>query len=80
MADVNGGNNTVAPDDQHYTYNELSNEDKQLLLTHGYTPGDFDTPEDMRDILDDLRAQVADDEDSDRLSKDVSGDERDGTE
>jgi hypothetical protein len=64
-------------DNTPYTYNPLSNEDKELLLSHGYKPGELD-PEDERELLDDLRAQSGGDPDSDRLSGDVPADERDG--
>lgn len=67
----------MQPDD--YTYNELSNEDKELLLRNGYKPGEL-SPEDERELIADLRAQTDDDEDSDRLSNDYPGDELDGTE
>ncbi len=66
-------------DDQHYTYNELSNEDRELLLRNGYRPGEL-PPEEERELLTDLHSQTGDDEDGDRLSNDVSADERDGTE
>ena len=66
-------------DDQHYTYNELSNEDRELLLRNGYKPGEL-PPEEERELVADLRNQTDDDEDSDRLSNDVPGDELDGTE
>jgi len=69
----------MPPDDQHYTYNELSNEDKELLLSNGYKPGEL-PPEDERELITDLRNQADDDEDSNRLSSDVPADERDGTE
>ncbi len=69
----------MSPDDQHYTYNPLSNEDKELLLRYGYRPGEL-PPEDERELLMDLRDQVADSTDDDRLSGDVPADERDGTE
>jgi len=65
-------------DDSHYTYNTLSNEDKELLLSHGYRPNELE-PEDMRELLEDLREQGSGDPDADRLSNDVIGDERDGT-
>lgn len=65
-------------DDQHYTFNSLSNDDKELLLRHGYRPGEL-SPEETRDLLADLRSDD-DDEDADQLSNDVSPDERDGTE
>jgi len=69
----------MPPDDQHYTYNAMSNEDKELLLRHGYKPGEL-PPEDERDLIADLWAQTDGDEDSDRLSSDIPADERDGTE
>ncbi|HEY4161270.1 MAG TPA: hypothetical protein VGM08_04365 [Candidatus Saccharimonadales bacterium] len=65
-------------DDQRYTYNELSNDDKALLLSYGYVPGEL-SPSDARDILEDLRDQTDGDDDSDRPSGAVSGDEYDGT-
>lgn len=65
-------------DDQHYTYNELNNEDKELLLKHGYKPGELPA-EDERELVQELRDQEAGDEDSDHLSNDVIADERDGT-
>jgi len=65
--------------DQHYTYNPLTNEDKDLLLRHGYIPGELE-PDEARDILEDLRAGNEDDNDADRLSGDTTADERDGTE
>ena len=64
------------PNDQHYTYNELTNEDKDLLLRHGYIPGELPSEEE-RELLTDLRSQGADDEDGDRLSTDIPADERD---
>jgi hypothetical protein len=67
-----------AADDAHYTYNELTNEDKELLLAHGYKPGEL-PPEEERELVQDLRNQTAGDEDSDRLSTDIIADERDGT-
>jgi hypothetical protein len=69
----------MALDDQRYTYNELSNDDKELLLSHGYRPGEL-SPDEARDLLADLREQEGGDEDSDRPSDAVTGDERDGTE
>lgn len=66
------------PTDQNFTYNPLSNEDKDLLLRNGYRPGEL-TPEEAREILADLRAQ-GDDNDAARLSNEVPGDELDGTE
>jgi len=69
----------MPPDDRHYTYNTLANEDKELLLRYGYRPGEL-RPEEARELLADLRAQVANDDDGDRLSSDIPADERDGTE
>ena len=68
----------MSQNDTPYTYNELSNEDKALLLSHGYLPGELNDDE-VRDIVEDLRAQVGGDADSDRLSSDVPADELDGT-
>ena len=62
--------------DDYYTYNELTNEDKELLLRNGYRPGEL-APEDQHELLQDLRNQVAGDEDSDRLSSDIPDVERD---
>ena len=66
-------------DDNRYSYNELTNEDKLLLLSHGYKPGELEADEE-RELLRDLREQASDDEDSERLSSSVPGDELDGTE
>jgi len=68
----------MADDDSaHYTYNELTNEDKELLLRHGYVPGEL-SPEDQRELLADLRqSSDVDDPDGDRLSNNLSADERD---
>ncbi len=65
----------MPPDDQHYTYNPLSNEDKELLLRHGYRPGEL-PPEEERELVEDLREQNGGDDDGDRLSTDVPADER----
>jgi hypothetical protein len=62
--------------DQHYTFNPLTNEDKDLLLRHGYIPGELPDAEE-RELLADLRGEGADDTDADRLSTDVPADERD---
>ena len=62
--------------DDHYTYNELTNEDKELLYRNGYRPGEL-PPEDERELVQDLRAQGGDDEDSDHLSSDIPDAERD---
>jgi hypothetical protein len=65
-------------DDKSYTYNELSNEDRELLLENGYKPGELE-PEDERQLIEDLRAQRSDDSDDDADNEGVIGDERDGT-
>lgn len=62
--------------DDYYTYNELTNEDKELLLRNGYRPGEL-PPEDEHELLQDLHSQVGNDEDSDRLSSDIPDLERD---
>lgn len=67
------------PDDPHYTYNELSNEDKELLLRNGYKPGELE-PEEERELIRDLRDELDDDDDGGRQSGEVPADERDGTE
>lgn len=69
----------MASGDPHYTYNPMSNEDKELLLRNGYRPGEL-PPEEERELIADLRNQTGGDEDSMRLSTDVPADERDGTE
>lgn len=69
----------MSSDDAHYTYNPLTNEDKELLLRNGYVPGEL-PDEEQRELLADLRAQSDGDDDSDRLSTEISADERDGTE
>jgi len=51
-------------DDQHYTYNSLSNEDKALLLRHGYRPGEL-PPQEEHELVRDLRDQTDGDDDSD---------------
>lgn len=67
----------MPPDDRHYTFNALSNEDKELLFKNGYKPGEL-PPEDERELLQDLRDQEGNtDEDSEREG--VIADERDGT-
>jgi hypothetical protein len=68
----------MSPDDPHFTYNALSNEDKELLLRNGYKPGEL-APEDEKELIADLRSQSDNDDDSDRSSNDVTGDEQDGT-
>lgn len=66
----------MPPDDQHYTFNPLTNEDKELLLKYGYKPGEL-PPEDEQELIRDLRTDTTDtDEDSERNG--VIADERDG--
>ena len=72
------GASGTAPNDPHYTYNELSNDDRELLLRYGHRPGEL-SPEDERELIAELREQNDGDIDSDRASTDISGDERDGT-
>lgn len=72
------GASGAAPDDPHYTNNELTNNDKELLLRYGYRPGELPT-EDERELLAELREQNDGDIDSDRSSTDIPGDERDST-
>lgn len=60
--------------DGHFTYNPLSNEDKELLLSHGYIPGEMD-PEELHMVLRDLWAETEGDYDSEH-SVDI-GDEKD---
>lgn len=63
-------------DERRYTYNELSNEDKELLLSHGYVPSELQ-PDEAQDLLQDLREEIDSDRDSERVS-DI-GDEHDGS-
>jgi len=69
----------MASDDQRYTYNEISNDDKELLLSHGYIPGELQ-PDEARELLQDLREESSDDDDDDSDRTGVIADERDGTE
>lgn len=64
----------MASDDGYFTYNQLSNDDKELLLSHGYRPHEL-RPDEAREILRDLRD---DDSDTDRDSERAGdiGDER----
>jgi hypothetical protein len=64
--------------DANYTYNELSNDDKQLLLSNGYIPNEL-RPDEARELLQDLREESDDtDDDSERIG--TIADENDGTE
>jgi hypothetical protein len=65
------------PDDPHYTFNAMTNEDKELLLRNGYVPGEL-SPEEARELLTDLRADD-DDEGASGLRGDITADERDDT-
>ncbi|MFA5003820.1 MAG: hypothetical protein WC498_00910 [Candidatus Saccharimonadales bacterium] len=65
----------MSPQD-NYTFNPLSNDDKELLLSHGYKPGEL-PHDDEQELIRDLRAQVGDDIDSDKLSQAVPAEERD---
>jgi hypothetical protein len=67
----------MPPDDTHYTYNELSNEDKELLLANGHKPGEL-PPEEEQEILRDLKNENSDDFDASYHS--IIADEQDGTE
>lgn len=60
------------------TYNTLRNEDKALLLRHGYVPGEL-PPEEERELLLDLRAESDDTDDNSEAIGEI-GDEQDGTE
>lgn len=62
-----------------FTHNPLSNDDKDLLLSNGYLPGELQ-PEDEQDLLRDLRMQSGDDEGVEPLSDVIMPDEYDGTE
>ena len=61
-----------------FTHNPLSNDDKDLLLSNGYVPGELSTDEEY-DLLIDLREQTGDDEGIEPLSDVVMPDEDDGT-
>lgn len=76
--DQGSGASGTAPNDPHYTYNPLSNDDKELLLRYGHRPGEL-SPEDEQELLSELREQNDGDIDSDRSSTDIPGDERDST-
>jgi hypothetical protein len=69
----------MSPDDQRYTYNEITNEDKELLLSHGYIPGELQ-PDEARELLSDLREESPNDDDDDSSRPGTIADEQDGTE
>ena len=60
-----------APD--NYTYNELTNEEKEWLSRNGYAPGELDAKE--------VRRLMDEDRDTDENSEAIGeiGDEMDGT-
>lgn len=61
-----------------FTHNPLSNDDKDLLLSNGYVPGELTSDEEY-DLLEDLREQTGDEEGIEPLSDVVMPDEDDGT-
>lgn len=67
------------PDNDMYTYNPMSNNDKELLMANGYKPGEL-PPDEEQDLLRDLREQSGDEEGLEPLSDIVMPDEDDGTE
>ncbi len=67
------------PANDRFTHNPLSNDDKDLLLSNGYIPGELPGDEEY-DLLRDLREQSGDDEGIEPLSDVVMPDEYDGTE
>lgn len=73
----------MPPDDDirndRSTFNELRNEDKELLLRNGYKPGEL-APEEEQELLKDLRdSQDMTDGDNDANVIGEIGDEQDGT-
>lgn len=65
--------------DQHFTFNPISNDDKDLLLSNGYKPGEL-PPEEEAELLRDLRDQTGDEEGIEPLSDVVTPAEDDGAE
>jgi hypothetical protein len=65
------------PQDNMYTFNPLSNDDKDLLLANGYKPGEL-PPDEEQELLRDLREQSGDEEGIEPLSDVVMPDEADG--
>ncbi len=61
-----------------FTFNPLSNDDRDLLLSNGYVPGEL-SPEEETELLRDLRDQTGDEEGIEPLSDVVMPDEDDGT-
>lgn len=67
----------MASDDNPYTFNPLSNDDKALLLSHGYKPGELD-PADEQELVRELR-EDSDNTSSDSENEGTIADEQDGT-
>ena len=67
------------PANDQFTHNHLSNDDKDLLLSNGYIPGELPA-EDELELLKDLRDQSGDEEGIEPLSDVVMPDEDDGNE
>ena len=67
------------PANDQLTHNPLSNDDKDLLLSNGYIPGELPA-EDELELLKDLRDQSGDEEGIEPLSDVVMPDEDDGNE
>ena len=65
------------PANDQFTHNPLSNDDKDLLLSNGYIPGELPA-EDELELLKDLRDQSGDEEGIEPLSDVVMPDEDDG--
>jgi hypothetical protein len=61
----------------HSTYNMLRNEDRALLMRHGYKPGEL-PPAEERELLRDLHAESDDTDDNSGVASEI-GDEQDGT-
>ena len=61
-----------------FTFNPLSNDDRDLLLSNGYVPGEL-PPDEEAELLADLRDQSGDEEGIEPLSDVLMPDEDDGT-
>lgn len=61
-----------------FTHNQLANDEKDLLLSNGYIPGEL-LPEDEMELIRDLKDQTGDDEGIEPLSNIVMPDEDDGS-
>ena len=64
----------MSSDEPHFTYNFMTNDDKELLFRNGYRPNELSAQE-ARELLADLRT----DEDDSRLRSDIPDDEKDDT-